>query len=82
MRKQHWKITAEETVCDIAYSFSRLGGMTVSIDGEAFKLPAGFLGLRAAKREIFRVGDEQAILAVDGRGRAKLLFRGEEYPEN
>jgi hypothetical protein len=82
MRKQHWKINADEAVCDITYSFSRFGGMTVGIDGENFKLPTGFLGLKAAKREIFRVGDEQAILVVDRKGKAKLLFRGEEQPEN
>lgn len=58
--------------------FRRLTGrITVTIDGEDFRLPAGFLGLGAAKREIFRLGDEQAVLAVEKSGRAQLIFRGE-----
>ncbi|MBQ9162711.1 MAG: hypothetical protein IJX74_05485 [Clostridia bacterium] len=81
MKKQHWKIDVDGTVCDITYGFSRFGGITVGIDGEQFKLPAGFLGLGAARREIFRVGDEQAVLVVDRRGKAKLLFRSEEQKE-
>ena len=62
----------------IECTFSRLRGrLTVSIDGESFTLPAGLLGLKAARREPFRLGDEQAVLTVDGRGRAGLIFRGE-----
>lgn len=62
----------------IEYAFYRLRGrLTVTIDGEDFRLPAGFLGLGAAKREIFRLGDEQAVLAVEKSGRAQLIFRGE-----
>lgn len=65
----------------ITYTFSRLRGrMTVSIDGETFSLPAGFLGCKAARREIFRLGDEQAILSVDGAGKPSLLVHGETMP--
>ena len=54
--------------------------MTVSLDREAFDLSAGFLSLRAARREPFRIVDgggeaEQAVLTVDKKGRASLLFR-------
>ena len=61
----------------VVCTFSRLRGrITVSIDGDAFDLPAGFLGLCAARREIFRLGAEQAVLAVDRRGHASLILRG------
>ena len=65
----------------VVYTFSRLRGrITVSIDGDAFELPAGFLGLCAARREIFRLGAEQAVLAVDRRGHASLILRGNTLP--
>ena len=61
----------------VEYAFYRLRGrLTVTIDGEDFRLPAGFLGLGAARREIFRLGDEQAVLVVEKNGRAQLIFRG------
>lgn len=82
MKQQHWKIECEGAECDVAYTFSRTRGITVSIDGEEFKLPVGFFGLKAARREIFRACDEQAVLVVDKRGAAKLLFGGEEIQEN
>ncbi len=71
---------AKEThtvTCD----FSRLKGrITVTIDGDSFDLPAGLFGLKAARREIFRLGDEQAVLVVDGGGNAALLLGGEKVP--
>ena len=65
----------------VVCTFSRLRGrITVSIDEDAFDLPAGFLGLCAARREIFRLGAEQAVLAVDRRGHASLILRGNTLP--
>jgi hypothetical protein len=65
----------------VSYAFSRLRGcITVSIDGDSFALPAGFLGLRAARRERFRLGAEQAVLAVDRGGHASLILRGDTLP--
>ena len=78
MKQTVWRVETDEAFHTVAYTLSRLRGrITVSIDGEAFTLPAGPLGLKAARREIFRLGDEQAVLAVDGRGRATLIFRAE-----
>lgn len=58
--------------------FARLTGkITVTIDGDSFTLPAGFLGLGAARRDIFRLGDEQAVLCVERSGKMSLLLRGE-----
>lgn len=57
---------------------SRLAGrITVTIDGDSFVLPAGLLGLTAARREVFRLGDEQAVLCVEKNGKMSLLLRGE-----
>jgi hypothetical protein len=71
-------------VCTVTYTLHRLTGrMTVTVNGDAFTLPAGPLSLRAARREPFRIvspdGEaEQAVLAVDRQGRATLWFRGAE----
>ena len=68
----------------ITYSLNKFTGrMTVTLDGDEFALSAGFLSLKAARREPFRiVGEdgeaEQAILVVDKKGRAKLIFRSKE----
>ena len=77
MKQKSWSLTVDDTDHTVAYTFARLKGrITVTIDGESFDLPAGFLGLKVARREIFRLGDEQAILAVDKKGNAELIFRG------
>ncbi len=81
MKKVTWHICAEEETHAVSYAFARLKGrITVTIDGDSFDLPAGFLGLRPARREIFRLGDEQAVLVVDSKGKAQLLFRGDAVP--
>lgn len=85
-----WRVTTDAMSCltdehtlpereehEITYRFSRLKGrITVSIDGDSFDLPAGPLGMKAARREIFRLGDEQAVLAVDRMGHAQLIVGG------
>ena len=77
-----WKIQAEDSTHTVTYALQRLTGrMTVSLDGDEFSLSAGFLSLKAARREPFRIvgadGEaEQAILVVDQKGKATLLFRG------
>ena len=79
MKRMTWNVHTEEENHRVDYAFSRLKGkVTVTIDGDAFDLPAGFLGTRPSRREIFRLGDEQAVLVVDGKGNAKLLFRAAE----
>ena len=76
-----WKITTETAEHTVTYSLNKLTGkMTVTLDGEAFDLSAGFLSLKAARREPFRIVDgdgeaEQAILTVDKKGKPSLLFR-------
>ena len=79
-----WRIPSDAPTHTITYSLSKLTGkMTVSLDGDEFTLSAGFLSLKAARREPFRIVDEegeaeQAILVVDKKGRASLLFRAKE----
>ncbi len=78
MKQKTWSVTVDDTTHTVAYAFARVKGIiTVTIDGDSFDLPAGFLGLKVARREIFRLGDEQAVLAVDKKGNAELIFRGE-----
>ena len=82
-----WRIHAEDTEHTVTYSLVRLTGrMTVSVDGDEFVLSAGFLSCKAARREPFRLvgadGEaEQAILVVDKKGRASLIFRAKAVPE-
>lgn len=79
MKQKTWSLAVDDTTHTVDYIFARLKGViTVTIDGDSFDLPAGFLGLKVARREIFRLGDEQAILAVDKKGNAELIFRGEK----
>ena len=79
-----WRIPAEEPVHTVTYSLNKFTGkMTVILDGDEFTLSAGFLSLKAARREPFRIMDEdgeaeQAILVVDKKGRASLIFRAQE----
>lgn len=78
MKQKNWSVAVDDTTHTVSYTFARAKGrITVTIDGESFDLPAGFLGIKVARREIFRLGDEQAILAVDKKGEAELIFRGE-----
>ena len=79
-----WRIPAEAPTHTVTYSLNKLTGrMTITLDGDEFVLPAGFLSLKAARREPFRILDEegeaeQAILVVDRKGRASLIFRAKE----
>lgn len=79
-----WRIPTEGGEHIITYSLKKLTGrMTVTLDGDEFILPAGFLSLKAARREPFRIVDgdgeaEQAVLMVDKKGKATLLFRAKE----
>ena len=81
-KKQAWSVTLDEENHEVAYAFSRAKGrMTVTIDGEAFDMPCGLFGCKAARREPFRLGDYQAILAVEKNGRATLIVDGETVAE-
>ena len=79
-----WRIPAEEPTHTVTYSLNKFTGkMIITLDGDEFVLPAGFLSLKAARREPFRILDEegeaeQAILVVDRKGRASLIFRAKE----
>lgn len=77
-----WQVVADETTTHtVTYTLSRFTGrMLVTVNGDEYRLSAGFLSLHAARRETFRlVGEdgeaEQAILVVDKHGNATLLFR-------
>ena len=82
-----WRIATEDgdaAAHTITYSLNKFTGrMIVTLDGDEFVLSAGFLSLKAARREPFRIVDadgeaEQAILVVDKKGKASLIFRAKE----
>ena len=76
-----WQIETEDGAHTVSYRMNRWKGrMYVTVDGDEFELPAGFLGLRAARREMFRIGDEGAELVVTRGGKATVLYRGREVP--
>ncbi len=86
MIRTTWHIQTEDATHTVTYTLTRLRGyMTVTVDGDTFTLPAGLFARRAARREPFRLvgadGEaEQAILVVDRKGRATLLFRAAAVP--
>ena len=83
MIRQHWNIAEDEVTHDVSYTCRPLiGKMTVSIDGEEFTLKSKFLSIGLARREAFRVGDIQALLAVGKSGRAQVLIKGKPGEEN
>ncbi len=83
MIKQHWSITEEEQVHEIAYTCRPLiGKIGIAIDGEAFALRSKFLFIGLARREAFRVGDTQALLVVGKNGKAQVLIKGKPVEEN
>ena len=79
-----WRIPVDAPTHTVTYSLHKfMGKMIITLDGDEFVLPAGFLSLKAARREPFRIVDEegeaeQAVLVVDKKGRASLLFRAKE----
>jgi hypothetical protein len=79
-----WRIPVDAPTHTVTYSLNKFTGkMIITLDGDEFTLPAGFLSLKAARREPFRILDEegeaeQAILVVDRKGRASLIFRAKE----
>ena len=79
-----WRIPVDAPTHTVTYSLNKFTGkMIITLDGDEFVLPAGFLSLKAARREPFRILDEegeaeQAILVVDRKGRASLIFRAKE----
>lgn len=79
-----WRISTEGNRHVITYSLNKFTGrMLVTLDEDVFVLSAGPLSLKAARREPFRIADgdgeaEQAVLVVDKKGRASLIFRAKE----
>lgn len=80
MKQTNWKLTgsdgAEHT---LSVSFSRIKGkVSVTLDGEDFSLPAGFLGLTVARREMLLIGEDKALLVLDKVGNATLTVEGKQ----
>ena len=87
IKKTTWRMENEDgTTHTVTYALSRFTGrIRVTVNGDEFTLSAGFLSLKAARREPFRLvgldGEaEQAILIVDKKGHPSLLFRAQTVP--
>ncbi len=82
MKPVTWRIENEDgTIHIVTYALTRLTGrIRMTVNGDEFQLSAGFLSVKAARREPFRLvgadGEaEQAILVVDKKGHPSLIFR-------
>lgn len=80
MKQTNWKLTGSDGVeHTLSVSFSRIKGkVSVTLDGEDFTLPAGFLGLAVARREMLLVGEDKALLVLDKAGNATLTVEGKQ----
>ena len=80
---QTWTVVEDDVTHKVEYLCNPFtGNMTVGIDGEAFTLKSKFLFFGLARREVFRVGDTQAVLVVSKSGRAQVLIKGKPIEEN
>ncbi len=69
-KKQRFCITLDGEEHEVIYTrpaFSR--HVVIEIDGARYELPRG------AREETFRLGDEQAILCIDRKGKASIRTR-------
>lgn len=80
MKQTNWKIAGTDGLSHtLTVSFSRLKGKVfVMVDDEDFTLPAGFLGLSVARREMFMIGEDKALLVLDRAGHAALTVEGKQ----
>lgn len=69
-KPQKWHVDLDGTAYTITYTHRAFSGkVTVQINEENFTLPCG------EREEIFRLGDEQAILCIDHRGKATIRMK-------
>ena len=73
---QKWEIELNGEKFSLVYTRKALSGkVSMEINGEKFILP------RKEREEIFRLGDEQAILCVDRKGKASIRIKNGEVAE-
>ncbi len=69
-KEQKWCVELDGTTYHITYTRRAFSGnVTMQINDESFTLPRG------EREEIFRLGDEQAILCVDRHGKASIRLK-------
>lgn len=68
--KKQWTINSGDSVHTVTYRRNLFGVAKIKIDEDEF--PLGCVCLFKERREIFRVGDSQCILALKGR-RAEVI---------
>ena len=80
--RQYWTVKTDDGMHDLSYTYSRWTGKSVlTIDGESFVQNLRSFRIAVARREVFRLGDEQCVLEVSGNGRAAVICRGKTVPE-
>ncbi len=73
---QRWSVVRDDAEHELIYTYRKLSRtVTLEIDGQTFKLPRG------AREEPFRLGEEQAILRIDRKGKASIQMRDGELSE-
>ena len=76
MKTQSWTAEIDGNSYHIRYTCSRFSRRaTLQINGESFPVD------KEPKEEIFRLGEEQAILCIDRRGNAAIRLRDGLLPE-
>ena len=80
---QTWTVMEDDVTHKVEYLCNPFtGNITVTIDGESFALKSKFLFFGLARREMFRVGDTQALLVVNRGGRAQVLIKGKPIDQD
>lgn len=81
-KKQYWTVQTDDGGHDLSYSYAFWTGKSVlCIDGEELVQKLKPFRIGVSRREIFRLGDEQCVLAVSASGRAEIICRGKTVPE-
>ena len=77
---QKWSVDIEGEVHTVAYKKRSLFGKAkITID--EFTFPLVSVKLFSSHREVFRLGDKQAILEVAKNGRASIILDGDKLEE-
>jgi hypothetical protein len=81
VKTYRWRVADGEEQHAVTCRLSRLRGkLLVTVDGDDYILPAGLLGLAAARREKLLLGEMKALLVLNRTGHASLTVEGKAIP--
>lgn len=76
MIKQYFEVRIDEDTYKIEYSYNKLMGKTTfAVNGERFSVRGHALGIGVQRSEMIMIGMTQGALAIDKKGRARLICR-------